>query len=62
MTFEIYIPKGTQLNLKDIRKSTWMHPLIGGEEAMKLIGEKGTLYLDSLSINPLWQNHISFNF
>lgn len=39
ITFQIYIPRGT--NLKNTRKSTWMNPLINGEEAVKLIGKKG---------------------
>lgn len=36
IAFQIYVPKGTKL--KDTRKSTWMNPLVGGDEAamMKL--------------------------
>ena len=36
IAFQIYVPKGTKL--KDTRKSTWMNPLVDGDEAamMKL--------------------------
>lgn len=43
ITFQIYIPRGT--NLKNTRKSTWMNPLINGEEAVKLIGKKGNVII-----------------
>ena len=41
IAFQIYVPKGT--NLSNTRQSTWMNPLINGEEAVKLIGKKGKI-------------------
>ncbi len=34
VAFNIYVPKGTKL--KDTRKSTWMNPLVDGDEAARL--------------------------
>ena len=42
ISFQIYVPRGTKL--ENTRQSTWMNPLIKGEEAMKLIGKKGKLF------------------
>ena len=36
ITFQLYPPKGTGIG--NTRKSTWMYPIINGEEAVKLIG------------------------
>lgn len=37
IVFEIYKPEGT--GIKNDRRSTWLHPIIDGEDAMKLLGE-----------------------
>lgn len=37
MVFEIYKPEGT--GLTNDRKSTWLHPIVEGEDAMKLLGK-----------------------
>ena len=36
VVFEIYKPEGTGI-IND-RKSTWLHPIVDGEDAMKLLG------------------------
>lgn len=38
--FQIYVPKGTGLKLSDVRKSTWINPLIDGRDAMHLLSKK----------------------
>ncbi|XP_028401468.1 uncharacterized protein LOC114524554 isoform X2 [Dendronephthya gigantea] len=40
IVFQIYIPKGTGLNLADVRKSTWMNPLIDGQDVKKILSKK----------------------
>lgn len=35
--FEIYKPEGT--GMSGDRKSTWLHPIVDGEDAMKLLGK-----------------------
>lgn len=40
MVFQIYVPKGTGLSLADVRKSTWMNPLISGQDVTKLLNKK----------------------
>lgn len=40
VTFQIYIPKGTGLTLADVRKSTWMNPLIDGQDVKKILSKK----------------------
>lgn len=37
LVFEIYKPEGT--GITDDRKSTWLHPIVDGEDAMKLLGK-----------------------
>ncbi len=37
VTFQIYPPRGT--GIINQRKSTWMNPIVNGEEANKLMGE-----------------------
>ena len=36
IAFHIYVPKGTGLKEEDTRKSTWMNPLVGRDEAMRM--------------------------
>ncbi|XP_044177676.1 uncharacterized protein LOC114950772 isoform X4 [Acropora millepora] len=38
--FQIYVPKGTKLNLANIRKSTWLNPLDNGRDLMQLLSKK----------------------
>ncbi|XP_074651912.1 uncharacterized protein LOC141906491 isoform X2 [Tubulanus polymorphus] len=38
ITFQIYIPKACCL--PDVRRSTWMNPIIDGQEALKLLGSE----------------------
>ena len=38
--FQIYVPKGTGLKLSEVRKSTWMNPLIDGQDAIQLLSKK----------------------
>ena len=40
VVFQIYIPKGTGLTLADVRKSTWMNPLIDGQDVKKVLSKK----------------------
>ena len=40
VVFQIYIPKGTGLNLADVRKSTWMNPLIDGQDVKKILSKR----------------------
>lgn len=40
VAFQIYIPKGTGLTLADVRKSTWMNPLIDGQDVTKILSKK----------------------
>ncbi|CAB4021426.1 Structure-specific endonuclease subunit SLX4, partial [Paramuricea clavata] len=40
VVFQIYIPKGTGLTLADVRKSTWMNPLIDGQDVKKILSKK----------------------
>ncbi len=40
VVFQIYIPKGTGLTLTDVRKSTWMNPLIDGQDVKKILSKK----------------------
>lgn len=42
MVFQVYKPRGTDLH--DSRKSTWMHPIVNGVDAIKLVG-KNVYYL-----------------
>ena len=37
IAFQIYPPRGT--GIINTRKSTWLNPIIDGEEAIKLVGE-----------------------
>lgn len=37
VVFEIYKPEGT--GIVNDRKSTWLHPIVDGEDALKLVGE-----------------------
>lgn len=37
IVFEIYKPEGT--GIFNDRRSTWLHPIVDGEDAMKLLGE-----------------------
>ena len=47
IVFMIYVPRGTGLEAKNVRKSTWLNPLVDGEEARKMIGK----YFDLSSID-----------
>lgn len=38
IVFMIYVPRGTGLEAKNVRKSTWLNPLVDGEEARKMLG------------------------
>ena len=38
--FQIYVPKGTKMNLADVRKSTWLNPLDDGRDIMQLLSKK----------------------
>ncbi|XP_041460018.1 uncharacterized protein LOC121411386 isoform X1 [Lytechinus variegatus] len=38
IVFMIYVPRGTGLEAKNVRKSTWLNPLVDGEEARKMMG------------------------
>ena len=38
VTFQIYPPRGT--GIVNQRKSTWMNPIVNGEEANKLMGKR----------------------
>lgn len=38
--FQIYVPKGTKINLADVRKSTWLNPLDDGRDIMQLLSKK----------------------
>ena len=38
--FQIYVLKGTGLKLSNVRKSTWMNPLVNGQDAMHLLSKK----------------------
>lgn len=40
IVFQIYIPEGTGLDLADVRKSTWMNPLIDGQDVKKILSKK----------------------
>ena len=42
--FMIYVPKATGLKTENLRKSTWLNPLVDGEEARKLMGMFGVCY------------------
>jgi len=42
--FEIYKPEGTGI-IND-RKSTWLHPIVDGEDAMKMLGRPFTKVLE----------------
>lgn len=39
IVFMIYVPRGTGLEAKNVRKSTWLNPLVDGEEARKMMGK-----------------------
>lgn len=38
--FQIYVPKGTKMDLADVRKSTWLNPLDDGRDIMQLLSKK----------------------
>ncbi|XP_071510909.1 uncharacterized protein [Diadema antillarum] len=38
IVFMIYVPRGSGLQPKEVRKSTWLNPLVDGEEARKMLG------------------------
>ena len=40
VVFHIYIPKGTGLTLADVRKSSWMNPLVNGQDVNKVLSKK----------------------
>lgn len=44
VVFEIYKPEGTGI-IND-RKSTWLHPIVDGEDAMKMLGRFFTKVLE----------------
>ena len=40
LVFQIYVPNGTGLKLADVRKSTWLNPLIDGQDVNSLLTKK----------------------
>ncbi|XP_072039356.1 LOW QUALITY PROTEIN: uncharacterized protein [Amphiura filiformis] len=51
--FMIYVPPGTGLKIDNLRSSTWLNPLVKGEEARKLMGSEHveqTSYLTSIQV------------
>ena len=42
LVFEIYKPEGTGIG--NDRKSTWLHPIVDGEDAMKLLGNTNNIH------------------
>ena len=39
VAFHIYVPSGTRMKIEHTRSSTWMTPIFGEEEGLKLISK-----------------------